>query len=237
MSKQTISRQTQINNKDGANVVKSIKGDRNKVNGIEMKYVLPDNLCDFNAKNEHMLMYDFKTSASLNIAERLFRLVTQLDRTEALFRLLDYVDPYIAENIELGILEFTLIKMTSENLPDDFLQNIYANKLRDIILNINPDHPRIQNKTLRKMLLDGCIDPHYVSFMSPSQMHPIRWKDIIDKKTVIDNASNNIAVTDLYKCNKCGNRKTKTSQMQLRSADEPMTIFITCIVCYHTYTE
>jgi len=237
MNKQMQSKQKRKINKDRVDVVKSIKEDPHKVNGIMMKHVLPDNLCDFNAKKEHMLMYDFKTSACLNIAERLFRLVTQLDRTASLFMLLDYVDPYIAENIELGILEFTLIKVTSENLPDDFLQNIYSNKLRDIILNINPDHPRIQNKTLRQMLINGYIDPHYVSFMSPSQMHPIRWKDIIDKKTVIDNASNNIAVTDLYKCPKCGNRKAKTSQMQLRSADEPMTIFITCIVCYHTITE
>lgn len=232
-----MNKRTQKNTKKKTVEVKSIKGYPDKVCGIEMKYVLPDNLCDFNAKNEHMLMYNFKTSASLNIAEGLFKLVTHLDRNGSLFRLLDYVDPYIAENIEFGILEFSLIKMTSENLPDDFLQSVYSNKFRDILLNINPEHPRIQNKTLRQMLINGYIDPHYVSFMSPSQMHPIRWKDIIDKKTVVENVSNNIAVTDLYKCNKCGNRKAKTSQMQIRSADEPMTIFITCLVCYNTYTE
>jgi len=218
--------------------MKSAKEKQYNVNNItKMENTLPDNLIDFNAKKEHMRMYDFKTSSSRNINERLFQLITQLDRNRSLFQLIDYVDPYIAECIESAILEFSLIRMTSDNLPDDFLHNVYYDKLQDIIQNINPDNHRVHNLTLRRSLISGHVNPYSVPFMSPSQMHPIRWKDLLDKKSVMDNASDNVRGTDLYKCNKCGNRKAKTSQMQTRSADEPMTIFITCLVCYNTFTR
>lgn len=39
------------------------------------------------------------------------------------------------------------------------------------------------------------------------------------------------AETDIFKCGKCKNRKTTYHQLQTRSADEPMTTFVTCVVC------
>lgn len=39
------------------------------------------------------------------------------------------------------------------------------------------------------------------------------------------------ATTDQFKCGRCGQRKTKYRQMQTRSADEPMTTFVSCVVC------
>ncbi len=38
------------------------------------------------------------------------------------------------------------------------------------------------------------------------------------------------AMTDEYKCGKCKQRKCKYSQAQTRSADEPMTTFVTCLI-------
>jgi len=42
-------------------------------------------------------------------------------------------------------------------------------------------------------------------------------------------------VTDTFRCSKCGQRKTTYFQMQTRSADEPMTTFVTCTVCSHAW--
>ena len=39
------------------------------------------------------------------------------------------------------------------------------------------------------------------------------------------------SATDIFKCGKCKQRKTTYYQMQTRSADEPMTTFVTCLVC------
>ena len=41
--------------------------------------------------------------------------------------------------------------------------------------------------------------------------------------------SNMEAKTDLFKCGKCKQRKCSYYEMQIRSADESATIFITCL--------
>jgi len=41
----------------------------------------------------------------------------------------------------------------------------------------------------------------------------------------------NVAVTDAWRCGKCGQRKCSYFQKQTRSADEPMTTFVRCVVC------
>lgn len=41
--------------------------------------------------------------------------------------------------------------------------------------------------------------------------------------------------TDMFRCSRCKNRKTTYSQLQTRSADEPMTTFVTCVVCKHRW--
>ncbi len=40
-----------------------------------------------------------------------------------------------------------------------------------------------------------------------------------------------LAETDQFKCGKCKARKATYYQMQTRSADEPMTTFVTCLNC------
>ena len=39
------------------------------------------------------------------------------------------------------------------------------------------------------------------------------------------------ATTDQFQCGKCKQRKTIYYQMQTRSADEPMTTFVSCVNC------
>jgi len=40
-----------------------------------------------------------------------------------------------------------------------------------------------------------------------------------------------MAATDQFKCYKCKKRKCTYYEMQTRSADEPMTTFVTCLSC------
>jgi len=39
------------------------------------------------------------------------------------------------------------------------------------------------------------------------------------------------ASTDMFTCKKCKSKRTTYYEAQIRSADEPATIFITCIDC------
>lgn len=44
-------------------------------------------------------------------------------------------------------------------------------------------------------------------------------------------------IDSMYSCSKCKSKKTTYYQVQTRSADEPMTIFITCTKCDHKWKQ
>jgi DNA-directed RNA polymerase subunit M/transcription elongation factor TFIIS len=156
---------------------------------------------------------------------------------KALFTLSEYVPFIIADKIENGALEFAMINVSGENADViEFLIYMYNTKINDICINLDVHNKRINNKTLRSSLLDGYLDPHFVAFLTPQQMHPVRWAKELEKRRVAEEAGNNRKVTDIYTCRKCGDKKSTTTQMQTRSADEPMTIFVTCVTCLNTFT-
>lgn len=191
-----------------------------------------------NVAEEYMQMFNMRTANSMFIRPDVMNyVIMNLDRLNALKTISKYVPIQIADKIENGIIEYSMIKLSADD-PDvlGFLENIYMDKVIDICKNLDPDNERIGNKTLKQSLLDGSLDAHLVAFMSPQQLHPARWKKELDKVRNAEHADNNKKVTDIYKCRKCGDRKSTTTQMQTRSADEPMTIFVTCLTCYNTFT-
>lgn len=59
------------------------------------------------------------------------------------------------------------------------------------------------------------------------------YDDIREKKEMeyIRDTQPSTVVEGVHKCYKCNNKKVSTYSAQLRSADEPMTHFYTCIEC------
>ena len=78
------------------------------------------------------------------------------------------------------------------------------------------------------------MDPVEFAEMSPVQQCPTRWAELIQKTTEKDKAlySKEVTASIVLYCSRC-KRKTKCDyyQMQTRSADEPMTTFVTCLEC------
>lgn len=192
----------------------------------------------FDPTKEYMKIFKFRSSASKKIQINVMDYaIHNIDRISGLMRLLTYVPASMADKIEKGIIEFTLIHISNENIEAvEFTGNVYHDKLREIRLNLDITNKRIENKTLLPSILEGSIDPYFVAFMNPQQLHPQRWSKELEKKQVAESVCNNQKVTDIYKCRKCGDRKSTTTQMQTRSADEPVTIFVTCLTCYTTFT-
>jgi transcription elongation factor S-II len=52
-----------------------------------------------------------------------------------------------------------------------------------------------------------------------------------DNMHVAVSAVDTQAETDMFKCGRCKARKCKYYQLQTRSADEPLTTFVTCVNC------
>ena len=70
--------------------------------------------------------------------------------------------------------------------------------------------------------------------MTHQEMNPKIWKHLIEAKIKRDKNLGEIdisAATDEFKCYKCKKRLCTYYQLQTRSADEPMTTFITCLSC------
>lgn len=179
--------------------------------------------------------YNFFTENSRDVSTRLIKIAQKtIKRTETIIMFSNILfNIKQAIKLERGIFEFSLIHVSMNSLEDKFVSSVYYDKVHDIKINID-GNTKINNTTLKPSILNNSIPPEYVAFLSPEQMHPMQWKDLLEKRQIREDREKNIATTDLYRCKKCGERKAKITQMQTRSADEPMTLFICCLVCYNT---
>lgn len=110
---------------------------------------------------------------------------------------------------------------------------LYVNRLHSIMSNLDPNS-HVHNKKLLEKLKNGEIKDRDLAFMNIRDMYPEKWQSLIDEKIKRDNnlyEENMAAATDEFKCYKCKERKCSYYQLQTRSADEPMTTFITCLNC------
>lgn len=86
----------------------------------------------------------------------------------------------------------------------------------------------------KQRLLDGTTTPDQFAFLSEVDLNPGQWQEALEKvyaREANTLATQRSASITLY-CNRC---KKQTScdyyQLQTRSADEPMTTFVTCLEC------
>lgn len=63
----------------------------------------------------------------------------------------------------------------------------------------------------------------------PWEVIPEKWDPLFARLRIAEDKPE--LVEGLFKCGKCGKRYTTNFQMQTRSADEPMTTFVTCLTC------
>ncbi|XP_059450941.1 transcription elongation factor TFIIS-like [Corylus avellana] len=107
-------------------------------------------------------------------------------------------------------------------------------KYRSVVFNLNdPENPHL----LRKVLL-GQIKPKVLVTMSPAEMASqkrqrqniqIQLKSL--SRCVHDVDLKEKASTDMFPCSRCRERKCSYYQLQTRSANEPMTTYVTCVNC------
>ena len=74
--------------------------------------------------------------------------------------------------------------------------------------------------------------------MKPQELFPERWREVVDLKVQKDEYATTVkpvAMTDQFRCKRCKKRECVYQELQLRSADEPATIIITCISCSNTW--
>ena len=110
---------------------------------------------------------------------------------------------------------------------------IYRQVVRSVISNIHPESP-VRNNRLLLRVIEGEFKLSDIPFMTSYDMFPEKWFELKDKllqreQKILE--GNKSRATDQFKCRRCQKRECTYYELQTRSADEPMTIFITCLNC------
>jgi transcription elongation factor S-II len=139
--------------------------------------------------------------------------------------------PPFASNIEKGIFNWTIQHAGKYNIvkkwSNPYFITLYIDRLRSVYINLKK--PEVLSAVLSEN-----IKAQDLAFASHQEMCPEKWKKLIEDKKVRDKQKyepNIEASTDNFTCNKCKSKKCTYYQLQTRSADEPMTTFVTCLEC------
>lgn len=136
-----------------------------------------------------------------------------------------------AINLEKGIYNYALKEAANRKVvkkwDNPYYTQIYLDRLRSIYINLS-------NDSLLNHVKDGTVPVKALAFMTHQEMQPEKWDALIQAKIKKDKSKYDTqqeAMTDTFKCRKCYSNKCSYYQMQTRSADEPMTTFVTCLEC------
>ena len=137
-----------------------------------------------------------------------------------------------SKNLEIGIYNWTIkeseIRKVIKKWDNIYFINLYLDHLKSIYINLKNNQELINNIKLEK------IKPQELAFMSHQEMCPEKWEELIKIKSIRDKAKFEDkleASTDTFTCRKCKSKKCSYYAQQVRSSDEPMTIFVSCLNC------
>ncbi len=140
-------------------------------------------------------------------------------------------DLSITGNIEKGVYNYAIKEASQRKIvkkwENPHFVQLYTDRLRSVYVNMK--QPAIIESVKTKE-----IPAQSVAFMTHQEFNPERWSQLIDKKMKRDASKytdNTQASTDMFTCKKCRSKRCTYYELQTRSADEPATIFVTCLDC------
>lgn len=136
-----------------------------------------------------------------------------------------------ARNLEKGIFNYAIEKATRLNIvkkwDNEYFITLYIDHLRSMYINL-------KDPSVQALISEGKIKAHELAFMTHQEIQPAKWQELIEAKKIRDKNMYEPqleASTNSFKCSKCKSTKCTYYQLQTRSADEPMTTFVTCLSC------
>lgn len=140
----------------------------------------------------------------------------------------------MAKNLEVCAYNWTIDQATQGFFPhwdDPLFSSTYTEKIRSLLFNLRNKN----NPSLLENVLSGTIKLHKLVKMTPIEMFPENWEEainkVIEKRMISERSYAKEQVEGIFECRRCKSKKTVYVQYQIRSADEPMTTFVTCLNC------
>ena len=143
----------------------------------------------------------------------------------------------IVLNLEKGIFNET-IKYSKENGHElkwanpEFLKK-YSQLARKVIANLTYTP---NAKMVKEKILSGEWAPETIASKTHEELYPEYHREIMENimKKYVGTVTEQ-EHEGFFTCGKCKSKKTTYRQAQTRSADEPMTTFVTCLNCDHRW--
>jgi len=134
-------------------------------------------------------------------------------------------------NMEKGVFNYAIrdarYRKVIKKWSNKHFVRIYQSKLWTVLNSL-------RKPWIMETVKSGELLPQQLAFMTHQEIDPDRWRDLIAQKIKRDEskmAQRIEASTDMFTCKRCKSKKCTYYELQTRSADEPATIFITCIDC------
>jgi len=145
----------------------------------------------------------------------------------------------IEQSMYNSTIQFSSENNIKKNWENKIFKSLYLARIRSIYTNLKEDS-YLKNKNFKTKLLENDIDPKQISTLSNYDIFPEVWEELILKLSEKDKLKYELkpeAMTDMFKCRKCESRSCSYYEFQTRSADEPMTQFITCLDCNNNWKQ
>ena len=137
----------------------------------------------------------------------------------------------VEKSIYNATIKETRVKCIPRSWDSPQFKFIYKSKYNKILCNCgyNPNAKFVMEK-----IKYGLWKPESIVTMKSEELYPDLWENIL-----LNNIKKMKALTmeapkdgtSIFKCGKCKKNNCNYFQMQTRSADEPMTTFVTCLNC------
>ena len=139
--------------------------------------------------------------------------------------------------LEVAILQSAMTDSTNKQVFKHFdnslFQSVYIQSLRRFIGNLDPNS-YVKNAFLLKKIIQKDLTIDNLATMNIMDYSPTLYTELNDRMLLREKQQlegNKALATDLFKCGRCHKRECTYYELQTRSADEPMTKFISCLNC------
>lgn len=143
-----------------------------------------------------------------------------------------------AKDMETAVYNWSISYCSSKGIAcvwyTPLFSEVYSHKARSVLKTLQ----RVR-RSLCPPLGSGSIRPQEVPFMHRCELAPELWKHVADENRRRVQAAydqNSVAaMTDMFICAKCKERRCTYGQQQTRSGDEATTVFVLCLNCGHSW--
>lgn len=155
-------------------------------------------------------------------------------RNEIKIKLKKHFRDAILEKVEEGIYDYTHQYCANVDPTFYMATSIYKSVSNEIIFNFD-DADNYTAIKIKKDIKNKTRDPYNIAFLKPEELNEDAWARIILRKNTTEDKLKNLPTMEWKPCKRCKCTSYSYLQLQIRSADEPITTFYICKECDRCY--